>query len=175
MRAGMLETKTGNVSSYDAYSNCVWVLDILSQKLHHHLDIEYKTLIPIMDDVRREYLHKSHSRPRYKGRSVAFGNQVVMFKRRNLALQLFKVMIEAPHQRLTRDQIAWQIYGCHIRSVSQRKRHSLQNSTNKLIRRVRKIAEYHLDCPNNPSWQWMSYEMSTKEYILIKPNLKVMR
>ncbi|MCY4380810.1 MAG: hypothetical protein OXC40_04480 [Proteobacteria bacterium] len=165
--------KMSKKTAFDWSSGCDVVLDLLSQKLHHTLDIEYSTLIPILYEVKKEFFLRSASKPICLNQSIAFHNKVLVFDKKNLVWQLFHAMIQAPELKLTRAEIVRQVYGADIHNVSSRKRDSLLNSVSKLISRTRKTAESLLDQPSSPEWHWFVYELPAREYILIKPRLKV--
>ena len=155
--------------------NCMVMLDMLSEKLHQQFDLNYQTLLPLIDDVRREYFCRTHQRPYYIDRSIIFDQRVLLFERTNLMLDFLCAMIDAPLQRLSRDEIIVKVYDHNYHSASIRKQQSLHNAAGKLVARARKVLRDHLDDAHEPKWQWLIYDGGSKQYILVRPRLKILK
>ena len=162
-------------SAHTTDTSCLFVLDMMSQRLQQLLNLDDHTLLPIIEDVRREYLRQTHHRPLIVGDNVVFYDYVLSFKKHTMILELFRVLICAPQQRASIDEIILSVYHSNIHQTSPRKRKCLLNTAGKLIERARKIAAHHLDDPQDPQWNWLVYDLHTKHYILVRPILKALK
>lgn len=150
------------------------LLDMFSAKLQQQFDLSQQSLMPLIEDVRREYIFRIRNLPHMVGQSIVFNDRILNFERKSLILDLLQCMTAQPSQQLSLDDIINQVYQTRFNRTSPRQQQALRNTAGKLILRTRKILAYHLDDTTHPEWQWLAYDSCSKHYVLVRPLLKIL-
>lgn len=154
--------------------NSFVLLDMFSAKLQQQFNLSQQILMPLIEDVRREYIFRIRNLPHMVGQSMVFNNRVLTFERKSLVFDLLQCMMAQPSQQLSLTGIINAVYHEGFHRTSLRQQQALRNTTGKLILRTRKILAYHLDDVAHPEWQWLAYDGYSKQYVLVRPLLKML-